>query len=202
MTNYLKILALTGPFCALLVSCGSSEHPKARTPARDEWIIHSRITVGKGHLESGNFRLIVPFVSGDLYGRPTSSAYLTASVDNNLAFELDLNPGHDAMLSELRATKLWSREVQITPSDARLADFSPAIVDRHTKALGIANWVDGRSDHVLRLIYFDRPARIAGPDFDIETKEAGYVWVEMPPAPGIAHVVPQPDELVLSFWGD
>jgi hypothetical protein len=204
MTNYLKMIALAGTICALLVSCGRHEHAttKTRTPVREEWIIHSKIAVQKGHLAAGEFRLIAPFVAGNLYGNPTSSSYLTAKVNDDLTFELDLNPGHDAMVSELRETKLWSRQVKIVPLDARLANFSPAIVDRHTKSLGITNWVDGQTGRVLRLIYFDRPARITGPDFDIAVAEAGYVWVEFPSYPETAHVVPQPDELVLAFFGN
>ena len=81
-----------------------------------------------------------------------------------------------------------------------MATMSPQIVDKRIKALGITHWVDAQTGHRLRLMYVDRPARLIGNEFAVEVPQAGYVWVEEPPSPGIAHVVPQPEKLLLAFF--
>ena len=56
----------------------------------------------------------------------------------------------------------------------------------------MCEWLDIDTGDKLMLVYFDRPARIRGEivyegrslRFDIETKEAGYVWIRQPEGSG------------------
>jgi hypothetical protein len=72
--------------------------------------------------------------------------------------------------------------------------------------LGRCEWLDADTGTRLLLIYLDRPARIRGEivyegrslNFDIEAKEAGYLWVTQPEESGEYRVVPRPPKLVLA----
>lgn len=204
MSSGMLRLIPAGALAVLLSSCGGGA-PAATvtTPPRDDWRFDARISIEEGPLEDGEFSLIVPYVLGDMYGGPDSEVYLTPDVNANGAFEIDLNLVHDAMLRELAAREarpLLDKRMRIEPATARFATLSPAIVDRRFKSLGVTNWVNRDSDRVLRLMYFDGPARLTGNDLDIRVTEAGYVWVEMPSSPAIARIVPPPRDLVLVFY--
>jgi hypothetical protein len=205
MTDYRRVVTLTGPICALLVSCGSHQSPKQHTPPREEWKIQASLEVSEGELEPGKYRLIVPFTVGDMYGGPDSKTYITPSLNEDGTFELDLNLDHDAMLAELAeippSARFRDHRMSIAPRDARIATISPQIVNKRFKALGNASWADAQTGHRLQLMYFDRPAHLTGNDLDVEVSEAGYVWVEVLSSPEISHAVPQPDDLVLAFFG-
>ncbi|HZF16542.1 MAG TPA: hypothetical protein VE046_11410 [Steroidobacteraceae bacterium] len=43
MTDYPRLIALAGPICALLVSCGSAEPPDARIATMSPQIVDKRI---------------------------------------------------------------------------------------------------------------------------------------------------------------
>lgn len=194
----MKRLVLTGLLCVALVACGSSDSPRA--PARPDWVIQSRIEFRGGEpLPLEAFRLWVPFISGDLYGAPTSGSYIQPIVRPDYTFEIDLNQGHDALLASLEKTAFSVHDMRIEPQDARIARISPFLMEADgIESLGRASWEDAETGHTLMLVYFDRPARIAGHGFAVDAKSAGYVWVETPPAPALAHVVPRPKNLVLA----
>lgn len=204
MTRFVGVLAVTVGAGTLVAACGDSGPVVVKSPPRDDWIIESRIDVGQGPLEAETFQLIAPYNLGDLYGQPNSEIYLKAELGGNGSrrFTLDLNQGHDAMLAELAGRepkRLNDRRMSIEPPDARIVTVSPEIVDHRFARQGVTNWVDRTSGYRMRLIYFDRPARLTGHYFDVQASEAGYVWVVEPPGPQIAHAVPQPSDLVLAF---
>ena len=188
--------------CLLMAACGQSDPPPAPTPNRADWVIESRIVFGRGNpLPLESFRLSVPFRTGSIYGNPTSGSYPEAVVLPDYRFEIDLNQGHNLLLSSLVETHFVSNDLRVEPSDTRIARISPALTDPdEDSSLGITNWVDPETDHTLMLLYFDRPARVTGNRYDIEVTEPGYVWVETPPSPALGHVVPKPNDLVLAFF--
>jgi hypothetical protein len=198
MNKPLTTVVLIGLFCAMQSSCGRS----VNAPSRVDWIISSTIDDRRGQLKPGKYRLIAPYVLGNVYGNPTSTGYTTASLSDDGSFELDLNQGHASMLAdllELEEHHLSDNRIRIDPSNVRFAMVSPFIVDGRTNTLGTARWVDERSGNTLRLLYFDAPARLRGHNFDVDVKEAGYVWVETLPATDEKRVVPRPENLVLAF---
>ena len=72
--------------------------------------------------------------------------------------------------------------------------------------LGMSEWLDADTGVRLLLIYLDRPARIRGEivhegrnlRFDIDAREAGYVWVSQPEGSGVYLAVPRPVHLTLA----
>jgi hypothetical protein len=72
--------------------------------------------------------------------------------------------------------------------------------------IGRCEWLDADSGARLLLIYVDRPARIRGEivyegrnlNFDIDAKQAGYLWVTQPEESGEYRAVPRPKNLVLA----
>jgi hypothetical protein len=201
MTEWTKLLALGGLLCIGLAGCGRSERAP-RTPPREDWIIDSRIVIKRGPLEPG-YRLIVPArIAG--YGVFTDSeSYLTPELDQGGNFELDLNQGHDALLAEMKKTEKVDFNFDymlLETKESRFAILTPYIVDRRTKDLGQANWVDRDTELPLKLYYFDRPTRITGKQYDIDVKEAGYYWIGPSESRGDAQAVQHPNEVMLSFY--
>jgi len=199
----LGLFALLG-CCLLAAACGQPDPPptQAVTPYRADWVIKSRIDFRRSYpLPLESFSLSVPFRTGSIYGNPTSGSFPDAVVRANYRFKIDLNQGHNVLLSSLVETRFVSSGLRVEPVDTRIARVSPALTDPDEgSSLGITNWVNPATDHTLMLLYFDRPARVTGDRYDIEVTEPGYVWVEKPPSPALGHVVPKPNDLVLAFF--
>lgn len=191
--------------CSLLASCNARQ---SSVPARGDWIFQSRIDVERGRLEADEFRLIIPSVAGVLEGQPTSASYLAPAVDARLEFEVDLNQQHAALINELEAYEpkesdpLDMQPWYLDPRDTRIASFIPAIVDARFNRLGYARWTNADTGNKMLLVYFDRPARLHGEFYDVRAEEAGYVWIEVPQRPAIAHTVSRPTGLTLVFDGE
>jgi len=197
----LAALALAG--LALAGGCGKSGPEREH---RADWVIHSRLQFMSQGFEAPapplpreRFRLWFPFVSGDLYGAPTIAAFSHPVVDADYRFEIDLNEGHEDLVTALERTRFSGSWMSIAPAEARVARLSPLVLEADgIESLGVAEWVD-EAQRRLMLVYFDRPASITGSvrarghtlRFDVHAPGAGYVWIEQPPvetaaAPGRA----------------
>ena len=82
----------------------------------------------------------------------------------------------------------------IEPAAARIARLSPFVLPADGIApVGVAEWLDADTGTKLMLVYLDRPARLRGEivhrgrnlRFDIEAKEAGYLWIQQPEGSGV-----------------
>src|ERR1700761_4076581 len=78
---------------------------------RSDWIIHSQIQFLSSDLAAprpgaslSQFRLIFPYISGDLYGSPTTGDFVTPVMGADNRFDLDLNTEHAALLASLEPT--------------------------------------------------------------------------------------------------
>jgi hypothetical protein len=168
-----------------------------------DWVIRSRVVFLSEDLQSERepvpldvFRLWFPLTSGDFYGSVTSGSFLDVTVNPDYTFELDLNNGHDALLKSLLKTRFSVAGMRIDPPEARIARISTFALEADgIDPIGTTEWLDADSREKLMLVYFDRPARITGPNYDIAVTQPGYVWI----AQTSPHkVVPQPERLVLS----
>ena len=81
----------------------------------------------------------------------------------------------------------------IEPAAARIARLSPFVLPEDGIApVGMTEWLDADTGAKLMLVYVDRPARMRGEivyegrnlRFDIEAKEAGYLWIQQPDGSG------------------
>jgi hypothetical protein len=157
----------------------------SRAPHHADWVIHSSIEFA-GPLPAGGYRLIFPYIVGDLYGSPNTGAFVAPVSQTPGAFTLDLNRTQKALESELGPTEFELRFMRITPREARLARLTPVALQRDgIDAVGTMDWLDARSRNSLMLVYVDRPARIEGSvtrdgktfRYDIRIVRPGYVWI-------------------------
>lgn len=193
-----------------LAGCG------ARDPDRPDWVIHSQLvfrtedlSLEQPPLPPGQFRLAFPFVSGDLYGPPTTGDYLHPVLEADYRFHIDLNRSHKGLLASLAPTELSLRYLRIDPAGTRIARLEPLLLEADgIEPLGRLEWLDPDSHRTLMLLYVDRPAAIAGTGktggrpvrYAIRTASAGYLWVEKisGDSEDLYSAVPQPPRLLLA----
>jgi hypothetical protein len=139
-----------------------------------------------GPAPAGGYRLVFPYVVGDLYGSPTTGGFVHPGTGPGGTLVLDLNHTAGALASELGPTDFSLGFLKITPPTARIARLTPLALERNgIDPVGPAEWLDARSRQSLMLVYFDRPARITGAvtrngeslRYDISASRAGYVWI-------------------------
>jgi hypothetical protein len=202
---------LFGLAALLLAACA----PKSddADPPHEDWIIESQVTFpekdGRSAKPKPTERLClwVPYIVGDLYGPQNAGEIAPVDLRANLTFTMNLNIGYNKLARALVPTAFEAKWMTIEPKDARVARVSPFVlpVDGITP-VGNAEWLDTDTGTRLMLIYVDRPARIRGDvvyegrslRFDIDAKEAGYLWVKEPEQSGEYIAVPRPPHLVLA----
>ena len=72
--------------------------------------------------------------------------------------------------------------------------------------VGMTEWLDEDTGAKLMLIYVDRPSRVRGEivyegrnlRFDIEAKQAGFLWIQQPEGSGTYQAAPRPAKVVLA----
>jgi hypothetical protein len=208
--NAKGILVLTS--LAVLAGCGRREDPPP-APAREDWVLQSRVAFfekdGKTPRAAPNesLRLWVPYVVGDLYGPPNEGELSVSQLKPDLSFSLDLNKGHEKLASVLIPTNFSQKWMTIEPKEARVARLSPFVLPEDTiTPVGTSEWLDLDTGNKLMLVYVDRPARIRGEivyegrnlRFDIESKEAGYIWIRQPEVSGDYRMAPWPGRVLLA----
>ena len=101
------------------------------------------------------------------------------------------------------------RWMAIQPAEARIARVLPFVMPAdNIGPVGVSEWLDPATGAKLMLLYLDRPSRVIGAivyegrqlKFDIEAKEAGYLWVRQPEGNGTFRAVPKPDNVQLAVF--
>jgi len=191
-----------------LAACGP------RVEIHPDWILHAQVVYLAADLRTpvvapGALRLQFPYISGDLYGAPTTGDFLQPILDAQRRFTLDLNVSHAALLKSLEPAEFSLPYLQVQPAEARFARLAPLAVQADgIEQVGQAEWLDAATGQTLLLLYFDRPARISGATlasgrplrYDIRATAPGYVWVarEKRAAEDAFVVVGRPTRLVLA----
>jgi hypothetical protein len=196
-----------------LMSCDRFGADRDRHP---EWVIRSRLVFLTQDLRSERaplpltqFRLLFPYIAGDLYGAPTTGDFISATLGADYRFEIDLNRSHKPLLASLEPTEFSLSYLRIEPADARVARLAPMAMQADgIEQVGRTDWVDPDSKRPLLLLFLDRAANITGRTtargrpvrYDIRAGSAGYVWVaQVTDAQGDVYtVVPRPARLVLA----
>jgi hypothetical protein len=207
--NKKGLLVLTS--LAVLAACGKQEEPPVM--ARADWVLESRVAFFENDAKTPrlapreDLRLWVPYVVGDLYGGPNEGEFAPVALKPDLSFALDLNKNHDKLAKALVPTEFSQKWMTIEPTSARVARLSPFVMPVDGIApVGMCEWLDTDTGDKLMLVYVDRPARIRGEivydgrnlRFDIETKEAGYIWIRQPEGSGEYRVAPWPGRVLLA----
>ena len=179
-------------------------------PHHADWVIHSSIKV-IGEPPAGGYRLIFPYIVGDLYGAVNTGAFVVPVSLTSGSFTLDLNRTREALQSELGPADFSMRFLTVAPHDTRLARLAPEALQRNgIDSVGRVEWLGGRGRRPLMLVYVDRPARIAGTfsrggatlRYDIRVPKPGYVWIgelQTGEHDTVYTVVPPPRDLVLTI---
>lgn len=162
-------------------------------PDRPEWVIRSQLVFlsedfssPREPLPAGQFRLLFPYIAGDIYGPPTTGDFFNSSLDADYRFEINLNRAHKSLLASLEPTEFSLSYLHIEPAQARVARLAPTILQADgIEQVGRTDWFDPDSGRVLLLLYLDRPATISGRAvvrgqplrYAIQVAAPGYVWV-------------------------
>ena len=194
-----------------LCACTASEEPAA--PAREDWVLKSHVVFleadGKTPREkpAESLRLWVPYVVGDLYGAPNAGELAPVTFKPDLSFVLDLNKSHENLAKVLIPTEFTQKWMIIEPAAARIARLSPFVLPEDgIVPVGVSEWLDADTGTKLMLVYLDRAARIRGEivhegrnlRFDIEAKDAGYLWIQQPEGSGVYSKAAWPGRVVLA----
>ena len=193
---------MLGGLLAVLSGCSRPHHPG--------WVIHSSVEVRGPRPDAAGYRLIFPYIVGDLYGSPNTGSFVAPVSQSPGDFTLDLNRTQQALESELGPTEFSLRFLRITPAEARFARLTPVALERNgIEPIGPAEWRDAQSGRPLMLVYIDRPAQILGSfsrggktiRYDIRAALPGYVWIGMVQASAhetLYTAVPPPRRLILT----
>ena len=87
----------------VLVACGKLAH---HTQSLPDPVIPARLVFLSGDLSTpqtppplARIRILFPYISGDLYGAPTTGDLLNPQIGADYTFSLDLNKAHEALLA-------------------------------------------------------------------------------------------------------
>jgi hypothetical protein len=185
-------------------------------PDRPEWVIHSRLAFlaedlshERAPLPRDQFRLLFPYVAGDLYGAPTTGDFIHPVLGPDYGFEIDLNRAHAALLASLEPTEFHESYLHIEPPQARIARLAPLILQADgIEPVGQLSWFDPDSGRELLLLYLDRPAKITGRTtvagrplrYAIGASAADYVWAarQSNADEDVYTVIPRPTRVLLA----
>jgi hypothetical protein len=199
-------LCLTASLCA----CGARED--AAPPQRMDLVIESHLAFlevdGKTPRSAPkeSLRLWMPYVVGDIYGAPNAGELAPVTLGPDMSFTLNLNDSLPLVSKALIPTAFSQNWMAIEPAAARIARLSPFVLPAEGIApVGMSEWLDADTGAKLMLIYLDRPARVRGDivyegrslRFDVEAREAGYLWISNPDGGGIFRAVPRPARVIL-----
>jgi hypothetical protein len=197
----------------LAVIAGCSPRSEDASPPHSEWIIAAQVAFYEADAKTVRpapkypLRLWVPYVVGDIYGAPNAGELAPVVLHPDLSFTIDLNRRYVRLADALVPTAFSQKWMTIEPASARVARVSPFVLPKEgIQPLGTSEWLDADTGVRLLLIYLDRPARIRGEivhegrnlRFDIDAREAGYVWVAQPQGSGAYLAVPRPAHLMLA----
>jgi hypothetical protein len=195
---------------AALVSCAPKEEAP---PERADWIIRSHVVFleadGKTPRAAPRepLRVWMPYVVGDIYGAPNAGELVPVVLGPDLGFSVNLNESLPKLGKVLVPTAFSQKWMAIEPAEARIAILSPFVLPAEGIApVGLTEWLDAGTATRLMLVYLDRPSRLRGDivyegrslRFDVDTSEAGYLWISKPEGSGVFKAVPTPENLVLA----
>ena len=158
----------------------------SREPHHPDWVIHSSIEV-IGPPPAGGYRLIFPYIVGDLYGSSNTGAFRRAGDAGHPPASHSTSTARRRRWRRSSGPPISSSDfMKIMPRDARLARLAPVALQRDgIDAVGTMDWLDAQSRRSLMLVYVDRPARIEGAitrggktiRYDVRVARPGYVWI-------------------------
>lgn len=173
---------------ASLAGCGQGD-----SEARHGWVLHSQVRffsadfqVASQPLPRSAFRLVFPYVAGDLYGPATTGDFIHPTLNADLSFDIDFGRVQKDLNLELQPSEFRLEYLKIEPTEARIARLTPlALQPNGIEQVATADWIDGATHQQLMLVYVDRPCRITGAlarndytvRYNVRAAAAGYIWI-------------------------
>jgi len=204
-------VAFAGLLTTALASCGAPE--ETAPPQRVDWIIQTHVAFLEADaktirsLPNEPLRLWMPFVVGDIYGSPNAGEIVPVNLKPDMSFSVNLNETIPGLEKSLIPTEFSQHWMAIEPGNARIARLSPFVMPEDgITPVGMTEWLDQETGAKLMLIYVDRPSHVRGEivyegrnlRFDIEAKQAGFLWITQPEGSGTYRAVPRPAKVVLA----
>ena len=171
-----------------LAGCGRGD-----PEAHHGWVLHSQVRffsadfhVASQPLPASAFRLVFPYVAGDLYGPATTGDFIHPTLNADLSFEIDFGRVQKDLNVELQPTEFRLEYLRIEPAESRIARLTPlALQPDGIEQVATADWIDGATHQQLMLVYVDRPCRITGAlarkdytvSYNVRAAAAGYIWI-------------------------
>jgi hypothetical protein len=154
------------------------------------------------------FRVVFPYIAGDLYGAATTGDFLHPPIQADGGFEIDLNRVQEALEKSLEPTEFSLTYLHIVPAEARIARLAPmALQADGIEQVGHTEWVDSGSRRSVLLVYVDRAASVTGQTvikgralrYDVRVDGPGYVWIERQTQPDadVYKAIPRPAAVIL-----
>ena len=197
----------------LLAACG--KQPEPSPPEHPALIVQSHVAFYEADAKTLReapkepLRLWVPYLVGDIYGSPNEGEIVEVNLQPDLSFRMNLNGADKILQKGLVPTQFSQKWMAIEPAAARVARVLPFVMPAdNIGPVGVSEWLDPASGQKYMLIYVDRPAVIRGDivfesrrlRFDIEAKEAGYLWISQPEGNGTYRAAPWPKDVVLAVF--
>jgi len=204
-------VAIAALLTTALTACGSPK--EAAAPQNTEWVVQSHVAFLEADaktvrsLPNEPLRLWMPFVVGDIYGSPNAGELVPVTLKPDMSFSVNLNDAIAGLEKSLVPTEFSQHWMAIEPSNARIARLSPFVMPEDGIApVGMTEWLDEATGTKLMLIYVDRPSHVRGEivyegrnlRFDIEAKQAGFLWIRQPEGSGTYQAAPRPAKVVLA----
>jgi hypothetical protein len=204
-------VALVAVLTTALVACDSPK--EAAAPQNTEWVIRTHVAFLEADartvrsLPNEPLRLWMPFVVGDIYGSPNAGELVPVTLKPDMSFSMNLNDAIAGLEKSLIPTAFSQHWMAIEPANARIARLSPFVMPEDGIApVGMTEWLDEETGTKLMLIYVDRPSHVRGEivyegrnlRFDIEAKQAGFLWIRQPEGSGTYQAAPRPAKVVLA----
>lgn len=184
----MRLLFVVIAAASTLAGCGQGE-----SEPQHGFVLHSRLAffsadlqVSRDPLPQSSFRLLFPFIAGDLYGPATTGDFIHPVIDADYSFEIDLGRVQTDLTRSLQPTEFSLGYLKIDPPDARLARLAPlALQPDGIEQVATADWINASTHERLMLVYVDRPARITGAlirddytiRYNIRATAPGYLWI-------------------------
>jgi len=166
---------------------------QSQTEPHQSWVLHSRIQFFGSDLQSAgeplrrsDFRLLFPYIAGDLYGPATTGDFIHPVINPDFTFEIDLGRVQQDLTRSLQPTQFSLDYLKIDPPEARIARLAPlALQPDGIEQVATTDWINAISHERLMLVYVDRPSRITGVlvrddytiRYNVRSTSAGYIWI-------------------------
>ena len=194
----------------LLAACAKDPPPTLPTLVVQSQVVFLEADGKKAReVPKEKLRLWVPYLVGDMYGSPNEGEVVPVALNADLSFTMDLNGAGKRLEKALVPSTFSQKWMAIEPAAARIARVLPFVMPAdNIGPVGVSEWLDPGTGSKLMLLYVDRPARVIGEivyegrqlKFNIEAKEAGYLWVRQPEGDGTFEAVSRPERVELAVY--